>query len=92
MIRSVRNRGLRLFTEKGDASRLSVQNHDRLRRIIAALEAAKKPGDLNIPGFDFHRLKGTQKERYSVSASGNWRVTFAWSGEDAIEIDLEDYH
>jgi proteic killer suppression protein len=92
MIRSVRNRGLRLFADKGDASKLSVQNHDRLRRIMAALEAAKKPGDLNIPGFDFHRLKGTLKERYSVAASGNWRVTFAWSGEDAIEVDLEDYH
>ena len=52
----------------------------------------QKPGDLNIPGFDFHRLKGAQKDRYSVSASGNWRVTFGWSGEDAIEIDLEDYH
>lgn len=30
--------------------------------------------------------------RYAVSVSGNWRITFGWSGEDAVAVDLEDYH
>lgn len=92
MIRLIKDKGLRHFAERGDASKLSVQKPDRIRRILRALEAARQPGDMNIPGFDFHSLKGDQKGRYSVSVSGNWRITFGWHGEDAIDVDMEDYH
>jgi len=45
-----------------------------------------------MPGLRFHSLKGSEKGRYAVDASGNWRITFSWDGEDAIDVDLEDYH
>jgi toxin HigB-1 len=83
---------LRRFAERGDPSRLSVQNPDRIRRILLALDAAKTPEAMNVPGFRFHALKGRQRGRYAVDASGNWRVTFAWDGEDAVDVNLEDYH
>jgi toxin HigB-1 len=92
VIRSFRSRGLRRFAERGDPSRLSVQNPDRIRRILLALDAAKTPEGMNVPGFRFHALKGERRGRYAVDASGNWRVTFAWDGEDAVDVDLEDYH
>jgi proteic killer suppression protein len=92
VIRSFRSKALRRFAERGDASRLSVQNPDRIRRILLALDAAKLPEQMNVPGFRFHPLKGSDKGRYAVDASGNWRVTFAWHGEDAVDVDLEDYH
>ena len=92
MIRSFRNKALRRFAESGDGSKLSVQNPDRIRRILLALDAAKVPDQMNIPGLRFHALKGRAKGRYAVDASGNWRITFAWAGEDAMEVDLEDYH
>ncbi len=47
---------------------------------------------MNIPGYRFHHLRGDQKGRYAVEASGNWRITFGWDGEDAIDVDLEDCH
>jgi proteic killer suppression protein len=47
---------------------------------------------MNLPGYRFHDLKGPAKGRYAVDASGNWRITFGWDGEDAIDVDLEDYH
>ena len=47
---------------------------------------------MDMPGYRFHQLKGTSKKRYAVDASGNWRVTFGWNGEDAVDVDLEDYH
>jgi toxin HigB-1 len=56
------------------------------------MDAALVPDDLNLPGFRFHGLKGQDRGRYAVDASGNWRITFAWDGKDAIDIDLEDYH
>ncbi len=92
VIRSFRNKPLRRFSEEGDIAELSVQNPDRLRRILALLNAAARPEDMNQPGFRFHSLKGSDRGRYAVAASGNWRVTFAWDGADAIDVDLEDYH
>jgi proteic killer suppression protein len=92
VIRSFRSKGLRRFAERGDRSRLSVQNPDRIRRILLALNAARSPDAMNIPGLRFHPLKGGEHGSYAVDASGNWRVTFAWDGEDAIDVDLEDYH
>jgi proteic killer suppression protein len=47
---------------------------------------------MDIRGLKFHGLKGADKGRYSVRASGNYRITFGWDGEDAIDVDLEDYH
>jgi toxin HigB-1 len=92
VIRSFRNRGLRTFFETGNPRRLGVQNVERMRRILLALNAASRPEDMNLPGFRFHALKGRQAGRYAVDASGNWRVTFGWDGHDVIDVDLEDYH
>jgi toxin HigB-1 len=47
---------------------------------------------MNQPGFRYHALTAPMKGRFSVSASGNWRITFGWDGTDAIDVDLEDYH
>ena len=47
---------------------------------------------MNLPGFDFHQLKGRRKGTYAVSVSGNWRLTFRFDGEHAVDVDLEDYH
>jgi len=92
MIRSFRGRGLREFFTTGNPRRLSVQNPARIRRILLALNDAARPQDMNLPGFRFHPLRGQQARRYAVDASGNWRVTFAWVEDDAIDVDLEDYH
>ena len=54
-------------------------------------DASVKPEDMNLPGFGFHGLQGKPK-RYAVTASANYRMTFGWEGEDAVAVDLEDYH
>ncbi len=92
MIRSFRSKALNSFYALGDTAKLSVQNPARLRRILIALNDAKRPDDMNLPGMRFHGLKGQDRGRFAVDASGNWRVTFGWDGEDALDIDLEDYH
>jgi proteic killer suppression protein len=92
MIRSFRSKGLQRFAEKGDASKLSVQNIDRVERILNRLVLAKTPDDMNSPGLYFHQLGGDQTGRFSVRVTGNWRITFGWEADDAIEVDLEDYH
>lgn len=47
---------------------------------------------MNIPGWKLHPLKGgTLKRHWSVWVNGNWRLTHAFDGEDAILIDYQDY-
>lgn len=69
-----------------------MENIARLDRILTRLDAVSAPGEMSLPGWRFHPLKGDSKGRFAVDASGNWRVTFGWDGQDAIEVDLEDYH
>lgn len=92
MIRSFRSKALRRFAEQGDASKLSVPNVRRVGRILERLEGAIAPDDMNLPGYRFHGLKGRDRGRYAVDASGNWRITFGWDGRNAVDVDLEDYH
>jgi proteic killer suppression protein len=92
VIRSFRGKALERFFATGDGRRLSEQNTRRIAIILRALDDASRPEDMNLPGFRFHSLVGRDKGRYSVNASGNWRITFGWTEGDAIDVDLEDYH
>jgi proteic killer suppression protein len=91
MIRTFRNKALQSFAERGDARRLSIQNTRRVRQVLDLLDAAKAPQALNLPGLFLHELKQTPG-RYSVRLTGNWRITFRFDGQDAVDVDLEDYH
>jgi len=64
----------------------------RLRRQLDVLNRARSTADMNIPGYRLHRLKGDRAGTWSVSVSGNWRVTFTFEAADAFDVDLEDYH
>lgn len=92
MIRSFKHKGLKQFSQTGNAAKLPVKNPERIRLILLTLDAATNPQGMAVPGFKFHPLKGTRKGTYSVWVSGNWRVTFKFSGVDAIDVDIEDYH
>jgi len=90
VIRSFRSKPLRAYFERGAVRGLSVQNVARVGRMLRALDAATRPENLNLPGYFFHALHG--ERRWSIRASGNWRITFGWDGADAVDVDLEDYH
>lgn len=92
MIKTFRNKGLQRFFETGSTRWLSVQDDKRVRRILMTLDAAAQPTDMDLPGYHFHGLSGSDKGRYSVRVTGNYRITFGWDGEDAIDVELEDYH
>lgn len=92
MIRGFRHRGLERFWTRGDASRLRPDWIPKLGRMLDALDLARSPDDMAVFGAGFHALRGDLKGRYAMTVSRNWRLTFGWQGEDAIEVDLEDYH
>jgi toxin HigB-1 len=80
------------FFTNDDASKLNHNWVKRITRLLDRLDAARSPQDMNLPGFDFHPLKANRKGTYAVTGSGNWRITFRFDGENAVDVDLEDYH
>ena len=78
--------------ERGDMSRLGSDISDRIALALADLDDARKPSDLDLPGYRLHPLKGDLKGYWSISISGNWRVTFRIEDGDAYDVDLADYH
>lgn len=92
MIQSFRHKGLRLFFEKGDSSKIQPAHRKRVRLILTLLSAAKEIRDMNFPGSDLHRLKGNFEGFWSVTVSGNWRVIYQFKDGDAYNVDYVDYH
>jgi proteic killer suppression protein len=60
--------------------------------LLAALDTARRIGDMNVPGFRLHELKGKDRGRWSVWVSGNWRMIFEYRDGHAYILDYEDYH
>ena len=92
MIRSFRHKGLQRYWTRSDASGLCPDWVAKTGRLLDALNAARSPQEMAMIGAGFHALRGDFKGRYAMTVSRNWRLTFGWDGEDAIEVDLEDYH
>jgi len=92
VIRSFRHKGLATFFETGSRIGIQPAHTERLRLILAALNAALAPHDMKLPGLDLHVLKGRRADTWAVKVSGNWRVTFRFIGKDAADVDYEDYH
>jgi len=92
MIHSFKHKGLEKYFLKGTRSGIQASHAARLRLILGRLASAAEPGDMNLPGLKLHQLGGRRKGTWAVWVSGNWRVTFKFTGKDAEVVDYEDYH
>ena len=92
MIKSFIHKGLEEFFETGNKKGIRPEHADKLLRILDRLDAATKPQDLGLPGYNLHELKGKDKEIWAVKVNGNWRVTFKFENGDAIIVNYLDYH
>ena len=92
-IRSIRHRGLRRLIGNNDGRELRGDLEPRIRRVVTALVLAPNAqGILGPPGWRIHRLTGDRAGTWSISVSGNWRITFTlWEGA-IVDLNLEDYH
>ena len=92
MLKSYRHKGVKQFAETGSKAGIQPEHANRLRRLLSALDAATCPANMNAPGYALHPLKGDLEGHWAVRVSENWRLTFAFEGEDAILVDYQDYH
>lgn len=92
VIKTFRHRGLKRLYHDGDSSKARADQAKRIADVLAHLDAALHPSDLDLPGYRMHALKGELKGHWSLSISGNWRIIFRLENGDALDVDLVDYH
>ncbi|MYB50434.1 MAG: plasmid maintenance system killer [Dehalococcoidia bacterium] len=95
IIRSVRHRGLRRLIEEDNPRSLGPRLVGRVRNVLTALVLSEDMSTFiaTAPrGWRIHRLSGNQQYVWSVSVSGNWRITFEEQDGFIDRLNLEDYH
>lgn len=91
MIKSFRHKGVERFFLKGTKAGIQSAHAAELARQLQRLDVARRPQDMNLPGWELHASKGDLVGHWAVWVSGNWRLTFRFDGEDAVLIDYRDY-
>jgi toxin HigB-1 len=92
MIKSFRHAGLEKFFFTGSKAGIQPSHERKLNVQLTALNKARVPADMAVPGWNLHPLRRDLKEHWSIQVNGNWRLTFRFEGEDAILVDYQDYH
>ncbi|MGD1070852.1 MAG: type II toxin-antitoxin system RelE/ParE family toxin [Bryobacteraceae bacterium] len=92
MIRSIRHKGLKRLYEDDDPRGVMAEHVDKLRDILARLDAVKTVADMDVPGLRLHPLKGRARGVWAVTVRANWRVIFQFADSDAFDVDYVDYH
>ena len=91
MIRSIRHKGLKRLFEQDDARGVNPEHADKLRNILATLQAAPTIAHMDLPGFRLNALRGSRKGFWAVIVRANWRVIFRFD-DGAEDVDYVDYH
>ena len=90
---SISHKGLRSYFVEGNTKGLKRELVPRIRTVLFALQAAPDMDSLEgPPGWRIHQLKGDRAGEWSISVSGNWRLTFRIEEGAIVDLDLEDYH
>jgi proteic killer suppression protein len=92
MILAFRHRGLRRLYEDDDQRGLNAEHVPKIKAILALLEVAKRPEDMDLTRLRLHSLKGSLAGFWSVTVRANWRIIFRFEGENATDVDYLDYH
>lgn len=80
------------FYFTGSRAGIQPKHADRLRLILARLDAACESRDIDLPGLKLHKLTGRLNGFWAVDVSGNWRVIFRFRKKDIVDVDYLDYH
>ncbi|MEJ5113196.1 type II toxin-antitoxin system RelE/ParE family toxin [Erwinia billingiae] len=92
MIKSWKHGGLKEFYETGSTRKVNPQHEKRLRERLRIIDLAEQIEDINLTGYKLHPMKGERRGIWSITVSGNWRITFEFKDGDAWILNYEDYH
>ena len=92
MIRSFKHKGLKKFFETGSTAGIDAKQAKKIALRLSVLDLAKVIDDVDLPGFFLHPLTGARSAQWSVTVTGNWRITFELVEGDVYIVNYEDYH
>ncbi|WP_288319779.1 type II toxin-antitoxin system RelE/ParE family toxin [uncultured Parasutterella sp.] len=92
MIKSWLHKGLQNFFETGSLAGIQLSHAKKLGQRLALINRARSIAELNLKSLRLHQLKGDREGIWSVTVTGNWRITFQFIDGDAYIINYEDYH
>lgn len=92
MNKSFKHKGVRAYFETGSKAGIQPVHAPRLRVQLAMLDSALSPLSMDMSGWRLHKLTGDLVDHWAVWVDKNWRLTFAFEGEDAVLVDYQDYH
>lgn len=92
MIQTITHKGLRLFFEKGNGSRLPAEYQSKIALLLGALDAVASEEDVKALGGGIHRLTGDFAGFWSIKVNPNYRIVFRYSKGEIFDVDYVDYH
>jgi len=78
------------LSQDDDPREVNPQHLDKIARMLARLDVATRPEQLDLPGFRLHPLKGELAGYWSITVRANWRIIFRFEEGDATDVDLVD--
>jgi len=62
-------------------------------RKLRMINRSKTLSDLKIPPANrLEKLSGQRKGQHSIRINDQWRVCFKWIDNNALEVEITDYH
>jgi len=71
VIQSIRHKGLKRLYEDDDPRGVIAEHAEKLRDILARLDAANTVADMDLPGFRLHPFTGQLKGFWAVTVRSN---------------------
>ncbi len=76
-----------------NSKKIDTLLHAKIGRLFDQLDAATKVDTLRVPPSNhLEKLSGNMKDFWSIRVNKQWRVIFKWNKNDAIDVDVVDYH
>jgi proteic killer suppression protein len=93
MIKSFGDKETQRLFEGGRTRKLPSEIQERALRRLVQIHRSVSLDDLRQPPSNhLEKLRGNLNEFHSIRINQQWRVIFVWTGADAENVSIVDYH
>lgn len=93
MIRSFKDKEAEKLFNRERSLKLPEDLQRTAFRKLRMLNRAIQLKDLRVPPANrLEKLKGDRAGQYAIRINSQWKICFNWSGNDAYEVEIVDYH
>lgn len=94
MIRSFKDaQAEAIFEGRSPGKRFPADIIRAARRKLIMIAEARVIEDLRVPPANrLEALRGDRAGQHSIRINDQWRICFVWTGVDAEDVEITDYH